>query len=45
MNIQKYIKPNSVNIYTNPCFIPLPQWRSCPPPPQLPQLSQLPKKM
>ena len=26
-------KSDKVNIYTNPCFIPLPSWNSCPPPP------------
>ncbi len=24
---------NKVNIYDSKCFIPMPEWRSCPPPP------------
>jgi hypothetical protein len=26
---------NKVNIYNNDCYIPLPSWNSCPPPPQI----------
>ena len=26
---------NKINIYKNDCYIPLPSWNSCPPPPQI----------